>query len=83
MGSTFLLDAANDQLRWMIDVLTVLNVIGYWGIVMIGEFWIKTKYPELVKEYISRIPMKFLLIQLLSLVMLIVVLVTTPLAQVP
>lgn len=44
-NNTMVLDAANDQLRWVIDALTVMNVIGYWGIVMIGEFWIKTRYP--------------------------------------
>jgi len=36
LGDTFLLDAANDQLRWMIDALTVINVLAYWGIVIIG-----------------------------------------------
>ncbi len=60
------------------NMQTVWNVVMFWLVILVGEFGIKRKYPAMIKQYLLGVPGKFLLIQLLSLGILIIVLATTP-----
>lgn len=64
-------------MRWLIDLLTVANVVVYWGIVMVGEFWVKRKWPHIVKEYVVGMQGKFIVVQGVSLVVMVGVMAVT------
>jgi hypothetical protein len=72
------LEKVNQEVIWYMNMQTVGNVIMFWLMILIGEFSIKTKYPGMIKSYLLGVPGNFVLIQLVSLGMLIIVLATTP-----
>ena len=76
------LRAVNGEVMGYINFSTVWSVVMCWSVVMIGEFKIKTNYPALIKQYILSIPVKFLCIQVMSLLALIIVLLTKPITRI-
>lgn len=75
------LEGLNKEMVYIMNTLTIVNVVCFWAIIMIGEFRIKPKHPHLIKSYLLSIPFKFILLQIISLSVLILVLHTKPLSS--
>lgn len=66
---------------WYVNFQTVGSVVMFWLVILIGEFRVKRSHPQLMKDYLLGVPAKFLLIQGISLILLLVVLSTTPISS--
>ena len=75
------LKALNLEVVWYVNFQTVWSVVMFWLVILIGEFRIKRSHPQLIKDYLLGVPAKFLLIQGISLVLLLVVLGFTPISS--
>jgi hypothetical protein len=75
------LKALNLEVVWYVNFQTVWSVVMFWLVILIGEFRVKRRYPQLMKDYLLGVPAKFLLIQGISLVLLLVVLGSTPISS--
>ncbi len=75
------LKALNLEVMWYVNFQTVWSVVMFWLVILIGEFRIKTRHPEVMKDYLLGVPGKFLAIQGISLVMLLIVLASTPISS--
>lgn len=60
---------------------TIVNMIGFWIVLMMAEFKIKRKYPEMIKDYIMGMGWKFMVLQCVSFLVLVTMLFVIPIGN--